>query len=82
MNLCLESHYPEEVLERCAMGKLSSPDYVPLEEHLLICTACQTNLLVVEDYIQIACTALAASQTSAHVGLQPLQCSGTSATVY
>ena len=60
----LELHYPDDVLERYAMGKLSALDYVPLEQHLLICTACQTKLLAVEDYILIARAALAAaSQT-------------------
>ena len=82
MNLCLELHYPDDVLERYAMGKLSALDYVPLEEHLLICTSCQTNLLAVEDYIQIARAALAAPQTSARIGPQPVQCLGTTATLY
>jgi hypothetical protein len=82
MNLCLELHYPDDVLERYAMGKLSALDYVPLEEHLLICTACQTNLLAVEDYVKIARAALAAPQTSARIGLQPVQCLGTTATLY
>ena len=60
MRFCLESHYPEDVLERYAMGELSGVDSVPLEEHLLICTACQTNLLAVEEYILVARAALAA----------------------
>ena len=61
MNSCLELHYPDDVLERCAMGGLSSLDYVPLEEHLLICTACQTKLLAVEEYIAVVRAALAAA---------------------
>jgi hypothetical protein len=82
MNSCLELHYPDDVLERYAMGKLSSLDYVPLEEHLLICTDCQTNLLAVEDYILIARAALGAPQTSARIGPQPVQCLVTTATLY
>jgi hypothetical protein len=61
MNFCPELHYPEDVLERYAMGKLSGVDYVPLEEHLLICTACQTDLLALEEYILVARAALAAA---------------------
>ena len=61
MNASLETHFPEDVLERYAMGKLSGVDYVPLEEHLLICTACQTNLLALEEYILVARAALAAA---------------------
>ena len=59
MNFCLELHFPDDVLERYAMGRLSGVDSVPLEEHLLICTACQTNLLAVEEYILVVRVALA-----------------------
>src|ERR1700676_5278879 len=61
VNFCLELHYPDDVLERYAMGRLSSLECVPLDEHLLICTACQTNLLAVEEYILVARAALAAT---------------------
>jgi predicted anti-sigma-YlaC factor YlaD len=59
MNSCLELHYPDDVLERYAMGNLSALECVPIEEHLLMCTACQTNLLAVEEYILVTRAALA-----------------------
>ena len=61
MNFCLELHYPDDILERYAMGRLSTLECVPLEEHLLICRACQTKLLAVEEYIAVVRAALAAA---------------------
>jgi anti-sigma factor RsiW len=60
MNNCMGSHFPEDLLERYAMGKLSTEECVPLEEHLLICPACQTSLVAAEDYIRVARAAIAA----------------------
>jgi anti-sigma factor ChrR (cupin superfamily) len=60
MNYCLGSHFPEDVLERYAMGKLSRQECVPLEEHLLICPACQTSLAAAEEYTQVVRAAIAA----------------------
>ena len=58
MNFCLE--LPDDVLERYAMGTLSGPDFIPLEEHLLVCTTCQSRLAALEDFVQVIRSALAA----------------------
>ncbi len=60
MNDCMGSHFLEDVLERYAMGRLSIEECVPLEEHLLICPACQTSLVAAEEYIRVARAAIAA----------------------
>lgn len=60
MNACLESHFPEDVLEGYAMGKLCREESVLVEEHLLICSACQTSLAAAEEYIQVVRAAEAA----------------------
>ena len=75
MNFCLELHYPDDALERYAMGKLSGVDSISLEEHLLVCTACQTSLLAVEEYILVFRAALAA--TSPRYSHRPRNCVAT-----
>lgn len=69
---CLESHLPEDVLELYAMGKLSNLDCVPLEEHLLICTPCQTRLMAVDEFVRVirAATSSLASHQPARIGVQ------------
>ena len=47
----LHSHAPEEVLESYVMGKLSEEETAPLEEHLLICPACQNRLEETEQFV-------------------------------
>jgi hypothetical protein len=47
-------HADEEVLERYAMGTLSGPEAETLEEHLLICPACQERLTGIDDYLRAA----------------------------
>lgn len=54
MNTGFDYHPLEEVLEAYAMGKLSDQESGPLEEHLLICLACQNRLEAVDDFIQVA----------------------------
>jgi len=53
MNADFGSHFPEELFETYAMGQLSVQDGAPLEEHLLICPACQTRLSSIDEYIAI-----------------------------
>ncbi len=43
-----EVHPNEEQLERYAMGCLAEPDLAQIEEHLLLCEACQERLEVAE----------------------------------
>jgi len=44
-------HIPEDSLEQYATGALSEPEVGPLEEHLLICAACQDRLQATDDYV-------------------------------
>jgi hypothetical protein len=59
MNICFQSHFPDDHLERYATEKISSPDCGPLEEHLLLCEDCQTRLLKIEEFILVTRAALA-----------------------
>jgi anti-sigma factor RsiW len=51
-------HYSEEAWENYARGKLSERDSALLEEHLLLCPACQDLLANVDEYLEIAQSAL------------------------
>jgi hypothetical protein len=53
MNASLDRHFSEAVWEEYAMGMQSEEDCKPLEEHLLICPACQDLLAEADSYIQI-----------------------------
>jgi uncharacterized CHY-type Zn-finger protein len=58
MNACFEFHFPADVLERYAMGKVSHLDCGPLEEHLILCAACRKRLMHVEEFISVIRVAL------------------------
>jgi hypothetical protein len=58
MNTGLDRHYREEVWENYAMGILSDQESEPLEEHLLICSACQDLLAAADEYLEVAKAAL------------------------
>jgi anti-sigma factor RsiW len=60
MNTNFCSHIPEDMLEKYALGSLSDAKFAPLDEHLLICPACQTNLQTVSEYIAVMKAATAA----------------------
>jgi hypothetical protein len=55
-------HFPQEVWEAYTLGMQSEEDRRPLEEHLLLCSACQDLLANVDEYIRVvkAAAALAA----------------------
>jgi len=53
MNTGWSDHISADALEAYAMGKLSLNESVPLEEHLLICSQCQTRLEQTDEYIQV-----------------------------
>ena len=55
-------HPTEDLLEEYVFGRLSEPALSTLEDHLLICSSCQSTLAEVEDYIRVAKTALAELQ--------------------
>jgi hypothetical protein len=44
-------HIAEDSLEQYAMGAVPEPEVAPLEEHLLICAACQDRLQAADDYV-------------------------------
>ena len=50
-------HIAEDSLEQYAMGALPEPEAGPLEEHLLICTACQDRLQATDDFVAAMRTA-------------------------
>ena len=54
------SHFPEDLLERYAMGRIPGPDRACLHEHLLQCSFCQINLEETIEYIAIMKAATAA----------------------
>ena len=53
MNAGLDGHYPEEIWESYALGMLYAEQSAPLEEHLLICPACQDILAGLDDYLDV-----------------------------
>jgi hypothetical protein len=59
VNTCFNRHFPESILEDYAMGALSDKDCRPLEEHLLICSACRGLLLRADENVQAVIVALA-----------------------
>jgi len=59
MNFCLRSQFPDDLLERYAMGRLSPEECDSFEEHLLICPICQERLGAVEEFIVTIRAALA-----------------------
>ena len=58
MNTGLEDHIPEDSLEAYAMGKIPVLDRASLEEHLLVCPTCQTQLEETTEYIRLVRSAL------------------------
>jgi hypothetical protein len=53
VNAGLDHHYPEEIWESYALGMLSEQQSAPLEEHLLICRACQDMLAELDEYLEV-----------------------------
>lgn len=43
-------HATEEILEEYTFGRVSEPDLSRLEEHLLICSKCRSELLAIDEY--------------------------------
>jgi len=58
MKAGVDRHFSYSVWEEYALGILSAEECVPVEEHLLVCTACQNLLADADEYIEIAKTAL------------------------
>ena len=72
MNARLDHHISEGVLEEYALGMQSNEDCKPLEEHLLICPACQDLLAATDEYIQVAKAAAALTRRPANPLPKPI----------
>jgi hypothetical protein len=53
-------HPTEELLEEYSFGRIYAPALAPLEEHLLICSLCQSRLLAIDRYTALMKTGIAA----------------------
>ena len=62
MNAGTACHYPEDLLENYAMGKLSYHESAPVE-NMLLCPACQERLTELDEFLSVTRTALAKVQT-------------------
>lgn len=60
MNAGFISHIPEDLLEEYALGKVPDPNCTPVDEHLLICPACQNSLEEIDEYVRVMRGALVA----------------------
>lgn len=56
-------HFPQEVWEAYALGMQSEQECAPLEEHLLLCPACQDLLAQADEYIRVVKSAALAAGT-------------------
>jgi anti-sigma factor RsiW len=65
MNTGFDHHVAEDVWEQYAMGKLSEKNCQPLEEHLLLCSACRHHLAQADEYILAVKAAAASLRTAA-----------------
>ena len=65
MNTCFDTHFPEELFEKYALGSASSLEVASFEGHLLLCTDCQTHLAKTEEYLAIIRAALLELETHA-----------------
>jgi hypothetical protein len=53
MNTGFFCHISEETLETYALGRVLDAQFEPLDEHLLLCPACQIRLEELEEYIEV-----------------------------
>jgi len=44
-------HITEDILEAYSLGQLSEQDAAPIEEHLLLCAACQNRLQATDLFV-------------------------------
>ena len=47
----LDGHITEEILEAYSLGQLTEVDIAPVEEHILICPACQERLQATDLFV-------------------------------
>jgi Putative zinc-finger len=58
MNASVDRHCPDGAWEKYAFGMLSEGECEPVEEHLLICSACQDSLAEADEYVRVVKGAL------------------------
>jgi anti-sigma factor RsiW len=63
MNASRDGHFSAEAWEEYARGTLSEEDSEPLEEHLLVCPACQDSLAASDDYIRVVKAAMSGTRS-------------------
>ena len=62
MNASFNSHIPDIVWEAYALGKLSEQVCASIEEHLLLCPACQDLLAEWDEFIAVIKAAVALAE--------------------
>jgi hypothetical protein len=75
MNVDFGSHFSQDVLELYALGLLSGNGCSDVEEHLLLCPRCQTQLEAEDRYIGVVRSAcvLSASRSNSFPRTRPMQ---------
>jgi anti-sigma factor RsiW len=53
VNTGLDHHFSQDEWENYALCKFSGEECAPLEEHLLICPACQDMLAELDEYVEV-----------------------------
>ena len=51
MQLHQDSHADDDSLEQYSIGSMAESDVAQLEEHLLVCSACQKRLEEIDAYV-------------------------------
>jgi hypothetical protein len=51
-NLASSAHIPEHTLDLYALNRLGEVEVVAIEEHLLVCAQCRSNLELVDWIVQ------------------------------
>ena len=64
-------HPTEDLLEEYSFGRIREPELTALEEHLLICTQCQTQLLAIDEYRSVLKSGIAAFERDRQSALAP-----------
>ena len=66
MNVDFGSHFSPDLLELYALGMLPDRGCETLEEHLLVCSPCQTQLEAVDSYISLVRSAYVLITSRSH----------------
>ncbi len=66
MKVGFDSHFSRDVLERYSLAMLSEQGCADVEEHLLMCPYCQTQLEEADTYIRLVKSAYALILSRSH----------------